>query len=111
MNIFPPANSADEDGIVAIGGQLNSTTLYQAYAGGIFPWPVSPELPMAWFSPDPRGVLFLDKLHLSKSLLKEIRREKFKIKVNHNFEEVIKKCASINRKKQNGTRTTPEMIQ
>jgi leucyl/phenylalanyl-tRNA--protein transferase len=64
--IFPPLDTANEDGLLALGGDLHEDTLLTAYKHGIFPWPISHEYPLAWFSPNPRGVLFLEKMHIPK---------------------------------------------
>ncbi len=56
--VFPSIESASKEGLVAIGGDLSISTLLTAYTQGIFPWPISQESPLTWFSPDPRGVLF-----------------------------------------------------
>ena len=57
---FPPVESADEHGLLALGGDLEVDSLLLAYSRGIFPWPISEEYPLAWFSPDPRGILAFD---------------------------------------------------
>lgn len=108
--VFPPLEQADEDGLIAVGGDLNRETLWSAYQSGIFPWPVSATLPLAWFSPDPRGVLFVEDLHLSKSFIKFLKRNDYKVTFNQAFSEVIKECAMMPRKNQPGTWITPDII-
>lgn len=108
--LFPPVEDATEDGLVAIGGDLQTDTLLAAYQQGIFPWPVSVELPLAWFSPDPRGVLDFKNLHLSKSFLKFLKNHHYQVTFNQAFGEVIRECARIERKNQPGTWITPELI-
>jgi leucyl/phenylalanyl-tRNA--protein transferase len=109
---FPPIENADENGLVAIGGDLDVDSLKLAYSQGIFPWPISEELPLAWFSPDPRGILQYKHLHISTSLKKLMKREKFKIKFNSNFEAVILNCARVkNRKDGPSTWITNEIIE
>lgn len=100
---FPDPNSASEEGLVAIGGDLSLETLYNAYSNGIFPWPMSADQPLLWFSLNPRGVLFCDELHISRSMKKLINKNKYKVVFNNNFEAVIEKCAHIKRKDQSDT--------
>lgn len=108
---FPPIEQADQHGLLAIGGDLEVSSLMLAYSRGIFPWPVSDEFPLAWFSPDPRGVLKTANLHLSRSLKKEIRKGHFQVSFNRNFEGVIRGCAeSTNRKNQEGTWISEDII-
>lgn len=114
--IFPPVDSADEDGLVAVGGDLEVDTLIEAYRQGIFPWPLSvhplnKELPHTWFSPDPRGILFFENLHVPKSFIKFLKKTPFKVTFNQAFSEVIKSCARIPRKNQPGTWITPAIIE
>lgn len=92
---------------MAIGGDLSPQRLMSAYHNGIFPWFNSGE-PILWWSPDPRGVLFLDDLHVSRSLKKSIRKQAFKFSVNQAFEAVIKQCAA-QRAAQEGTWITAQM--
>jgi leucyl/phenylalanyl-tRNA--protein transferase len=107
---FPPVTDADEDGLLAFGGDLEVESLLQAYRSGIFPWPIDKNV-LAWFSPPQRAVLFLDELHISHSLKKEARDPAWKFSMNSHFEQVIELCAKAkNRKKQRGTWITPQMI-
>lgn len=108
--VFPPVNLATEDGLVAIGGDMQTDTLLEAYRQGIFPWPLSPEFPLAWFSPDPRGVLFFDELHIPRSLTKFLKDDPFEIKQDVAFTEIIRLCAMVARKDQPTTWITPEII-
>jgi leucyl/phenylalanyl-tRNA--protein transferase len=87
----------------AIGGELNAEILTEAYLHGIFPWPIDPEYPMTWFSPDPRGILFLDQFRMSKSTNKEMKKLTFDIRFNHQFESIIQSCAEVRRKNQSAT--------
>lgn len=96
---FPPLDQADENGLLALGGDLEVPSLLLAYSQGIFPWPISPRYPLAWFSPDPRGILEYKNLHLSKSLSKLLRQEKFQVTFNQDFPQVIVKCAQVPRHK------------
>lgn len=108
--VFPPIEEATEDGLVAVGGDLETDTLVTAYRQGIFPWPVSVELPLAWFSPDPRGILFLDELHLPRSFEKFLKKCPYNVTFNTHMREVIQECARIARKNQPGTWITPDII-
>jgi len=106
--IFPKVETANPDGIIAIGGDLSSKRLVLAYNSGIFPWYNEGE-PIIWYSPDPRMVLYPEKLKISKSMRSVLRKGNFKITFNQNFEEVIANCKTINRKDQPGTWITHEM--
>ena len=107
---FPSVESADEDGLLAIGGDLEIDTLITAYQHGIFPWPVSLDLPLAWFSPNPRGILFAEKIHVSKSFSKFLKKNTFKVTFNQAFSQVIKLCAFSARKNQSSTWITSDII-
>jgi len=106
--IFPNVNTASQDGIVAIGGDLSAARLILAYKSGIFPWYNEGE-PIIWYSPDPRMVLFPDKLKISKSMYQVLRKNDFEITFNQNFTEVISQCKTWERKDQAGTWITDEM--
>jgi leucyl/phenylalanyl-tRNA--protein transferase len=108
--VFPDVESATEDGLVAIGGDLEVDTLQEAYHKGIFPWPISLDFPLAWFSPNPRGILKFNELHLSRSFEKFLKKPPFHVTFNQSFAEVIKACAQTVRKGQPSTWITPEII-
>lgn len=105
--IFPPVDGA-EDGIVAVGGDLLPERLMVAYRSGIFPW-FSEGEPIIWWSPDPRFVLFPEKLHISKSMKRVLNSNELKVTFNQNFEAVIAECKSMPREGQEGTWITDEM--
>ena len=105
---FPHANEANEDGIVAWGGDLNPSRLVKAYLNGIFPW-YSKDDPIIWWSPDPRLIMELDDFKLSRSLKKNIK--KFSYKFDTNFLEVITKCGTKKRDNQNGTWIQNDIIE
>ena len=107
---FPSVDLSDEHGLLALGGDLELESLLLAYSRGIFPWPISDEYPLAWFSPDPRGILIFDKLHLSKSLKKFLKKNPYEIRFNTNFEAVIMNCAQIARVENQGTWITNDII-
>lgn len=108
--VFPPVHFADEDGLLAIGGDLSAERLVLAYKSGIFPWYNQGE-PIIWYSPDPRMVLFPKDLKISKSMRQLIRKNEFKVTFNQNFAEVISNCKNTYRVGQGGTWITNEMQQ
>ncbi len=108
---FPPIDQADEHGLLALGGDLEISSLLLAYSRGIFPWPINEEYPLAWFSPDPRGILEHDKLHVSSSFKKHLRSDTHHVTFNKDFKAVIEGCSnSTNRKDQVGTWITEDII-
>lgn len=106
--IFPHPDDAEPDGLLAVGGSLTEKRLIAAYASGIFPWYNEGD-PLLWWSPDPRMVLFPEKFKISKSLKQTIKKNKFDIRIDFAFEEVIANCADIKRKNEQGTWITNEM--
>lgn len=92
---FPPIDLADEHGLLALGGDLEVDTLLLAYRRGIFPWPISDEYPLAWFSPDPRGILTKETLHRPKSLQKALNKSSLTIHFNKDFDATIEACAKV----------------
>lgn len=92
--MFPPVDSADEDGLLALGGALSSATLREAYSRGIFPWPHSEDLPLFWFAPPRRAVLFFDELRVSKRLRRSLRAREYSHTQNESFPEVLRACAA-----------------
>lgn len=107
--IFPHPNEAEDDGLLAIGGDLSPERLLLAYRNGIFPWPVGEDFPVFWASPNPRLVLYPQKFKVSKSLKQTIRRKKYQVRFDTNFDGVIKSCAEIQRPDQAGTWITQNM--
>ena len=92
---FPPISEAldDPNGLLAAGGDLSALRLVSAYRQGIFPW-FNPGEPILWWSPDPRCTLRPEKIHISKSLRKAIRKTDFTITFDQAFDEVIAACAA-----------------
>ncbi|MDR2079165.1 MAG: leucyl/phenylalanyl-tRNA--protein transferase, partial [Treponema sp.] len=88
---FPPPENCGGD-IVAVGGNLSPGMLLSAYEQGIFPW-FNPEDPIIWQSPDPRFILFPEKLHISRSMYKVFKRGDFEVFLDRDFAGVIKACA------------------
>jgi len=108
---FPSIEDADENGLVAIGGDLHPQSLLLAYSKGIFPWPVGPEYPLAWFSPDPRGVIKCSDMHIPRKLKKELRKQNLKVTFNKNFRDVIEICSIVHENSDSGTWITDEIKQ
>lgn len=107
---FPNPNHAGPEGIVAYGGDLNPNRIIKAYMNGIFPWYNEGD-PILWWSPNPRLVLELDELKVSKSLQKTIDKQVYEVCFDKNFEAVMLECAKIPREGQNGTWILPEIIE
>ncbi len=105
---FPPIELASKEGILAIGGDLHPSRLFAAYQKGIFPWYNEGE-PIVWYSPDPRMVLFPNKIKITKSMRKILRDSTFKVTFNQNFEQVIRHCKTVQRKEQEGTWITDDL--
>ena len=116
LNPYDPADFPDvalalrdPDGLLAVGGDLSVERLLAAYQRGIFPW-YSGDQPILWWSPDPRSVLFPDKLHVSRSLRKVLRKQEYKVTFDTAFAEVIRACSQP-RAGDPGTWITDEMQQ
>ncbi|WP_262732290.1 leucyl/phenylalanyl-tRNA--protein transferase [Gaetbulibacter sp. NE] len=107
---FPEITSASPEGVLAIGGDLSVERLLLAYKSGIFPW-FSEDEPIIWWSPDPRFVLFPEKLKVSKSMKQVLRNTDFVVTVNQAFTQVITECAKAKRDGQDGTWITQTMIE
>lgn len=102
QHIFPPVSHAEEDGLLAVGGDLDPARILRAYAQGIFPW-YSGRSPILWWSPDPRMVLFPGELRISKSMQQVLRKGMFQVTVDQDFPAVIQACARTPRAGQKGT--------
>jgi leucyl/phenylalanyl-tRNA--protein transferase len=107
---FPPVEAADEDGLLAMGGDLSTERLLLAYKNGIFPW-YNDDEPICWWSPDPRFVLFPEKLKVSKSMHTVLQNGRFRFVLNKNFRQVMEHCKSIPREGQDGTWIQPAIIE
>ena len=107
---FPPIPQAlrDPNGLLAFGGDLRPERILAAYRRGIFPWYQEGE-PILWWSPDPRGVLFPEALHISRSMRKVLARADFEIRMDTDFAAVMRGCAAYTGKRR-GTWITPAMI-
>jgi leucyl/phenylalanyl-tRNA---protein transferase len=108
--VFPPAELADANGLLAVGGDLRPERLLLAYSRGIFPW-YGEGLPILWHSPDPRFVLTASELQVSRSLRKAIRKQPYRIRYDTAFREVITACRDVPRPGQEGTWITDEMVE
>lgn len=106
---FPPVDHATADGLVAVGGELSTQRLLDAYHRGIFPWPHE-GMPLLWFSPDPRMLLRPAELRVSRSLRARLRRGDYEIRFDTAFERVLRGCASTPRRGQRGTWITPAIL-
>jgi leucyl/phenylalanyl-tRNA---protein transferase len=105
---FPDPNLADDEGIVAVGGELSPRFLLSAYMQGIFPW-FSDDQPILWWSPNPRLILYPKDFKISNSLKQLIRSKKFEIRIDVDFARVIDNCSKVYRAGQDGTWITSEM--
>lgn len=107
--IFPDVSQADEEGIIAIGGDLSVERLLCAYRNGIFPWYNENE-PIIWWSPDPRCVLFPDKLRVTKSMKQVLQNGRFRFTINKAFVKVINACKTVDRKDGLGTWINQDIV-
>jgi len=106
---FPPPQYADEDGLLAIGGDLSVKRLLKAYEKGIFPW-FSEGSPILWWSPEPRPVIFPEKLKISRSLRQTIKKGLFEVTMDRAFDKVVRLCRQVHKIKDGETWITPEMV-
>jgi leucyl/phenylalanyl-tRNA--protein transferase len=107
--LFPDPELAEEDGLLGVGGDLSPARLLLAYASGIFPW-FSKGEPIMWWSPAPRCVLRPEKLKISTSLRRALKKGTYEVRFDTCFEEVIRQCSATKRKGQRGTWITKEMV-
>jgi leucyl/phenylalanyl-tRNA--protein transferase len=106
--VFPDELLPDKTGLVALGGNLSTSTLIEAYSKGIFPW--SGEDPIPWFSPDPRLVLFPGDFHISSRFKRILKNNKFKVLFDTDFTAIMTRCATIPRRHQDGTWINERLI-
>ena len=106
--VFPPPHLANPEGILAVGGDLSVNRLLLAYQSGIFPW-YSEGDPIIWWSPDPRFILYPEKLKVSKSMRQVLRKGSFQVTYDQEFGAVINHCQKIDRRGQRGSWITAEM--
>jgi leucyl/phenylalanyl-tRNA--protein transferase len=105
---FPPSELAEDDGLLAVGGDLSVDRLILGYSMGIFPW-YSDGYPILWWSPNPRLILIPQELKVSRSLRQTIKKDIYTITMDKAFEQVISNCADIRRGEDDGTWITSEM--
>lgn len=105
---FPPVELAEKNGMLAIGGDLSTERLLEAYSRGIFPW-YNDDEEMVWWSPNPRCVLYPEKVHISKTMAKTLRKNTFAITFDKNFADVIRSCKK-ERTGQDGTWITDGIL-
>lgn len=108
---FPPAEQVDAEGLVGFGGELTPEWLLDAYRHGIFPWPIGQlDSPVAWWSPDPRAIIDLDRFHVPRRLRRTCRSGRFDVTRDRDFDGVIGGCAT-GPGRAGGTWITDEMIE
>lgn len=108
-NRFPDARLADEEGLIGYGGELEPDWLLDAYRHGIFPWPSSDDEPVLWWSPNPRAVIELDGLRISRRLRRRLRSGCYTVTINQDFAGVLRGCAT-GKGREGGTWLTPNML-
>lgn len=117
QEVFPSDIPDEMDDIIAYGGEINEELIIEAYSKGIFPWPQGKEsdIPLLWYCPRERGVLFFNELKIPKSLQKFLNKINFENKItttiNQNFLQVMKECQKQYRKGQSGTWILDEMLE
>ena len=107
--LFPPASDAEPSGLLAVGGDLSTERLLAAYGEGIFPWYSEGE-PLLWFSPDPRMVLLTDRLRPDRGMRRTLKKVDFELRLDGDFERVMRACAEQPRPGAQGTWITRDMI-
>ena len=108
--LFPPPELAEENGLLAIGGDLSTERLLLAYSQGIFPWYAAGE-PLLWWCPSPRLVIFPDEFKVSSRLARFIKQQKYEVTMDHAFQQVITGCASAADRQDKGTWIDDDMIE
>jgi leucyl/phenylalanyl-tRNA--protein transferase len=105
--LFPDPELADDEGLIAVGGDLSSERVLAAYEQGIFPWPAE-GLPLLWWSPNPRAVFDPESLRVSRSMRRVLKSGHFRVTFDQAFEQVIVECG---REREEGTWITPAMVE
>ena len=105
---LPDPSQAREDGLVAVGGDLSVERLLEAYQRGLFPWSANP---ITWWSPDPRGVLPVGAVHVSRSLARTLRQAPYTVTFDQNFSAVIRACAEVPRSGASSTWISPQLLE
>ncbi|PID29074.1 MAG: leucyl/phenylalanyl-tRNA--protein transferase [Candidatus Cloacimonadota bacterium] len=110
INLIPNPKYAEEDGLLAVGGDLSVKRLLALYSNGIFPW-FNEGDPILWWSPDPRYIIMMYDFTVRKSLRKFMKKSNYEVRFNTNFREVVLNCKSSERKDQEGTWITKEIVE
>ena len=111
VTAFPPLESADEYGLLAVGGDLEVQSLLLAYRSGVFPWPLIGVEDLTWFSPPERTLLFLNECHISRSLIRKFKKTEYRFEIDRDVPRIIQACASAkNRSQGTGTWITKRMV-
>ena len=105
---LPDPSQAREDGLVAVGGDLSVERLLEAYQSGLFPWSANP---ITWWSPDPRGVLPVGAVHVSRNLARTLRQAPYTVTFDQNFSAVIRACAEVPRSGASSTWISPQLLE
>lgn len=108
--VFPPPELAEENGLLAVGGDLSTERLLLAYSKGIFPW-YSVGEPILWWCPSPRLVIFPDEFKAPKRLARFIKQQKYEVTMDQAFQQVIKACANATNRQEKGTWIDDDMIE
>lgn len=108
--VFPDPSLAEEDGLLAVGGDLSIERLLLAYTNGIFPW-YSEDTPILWYSPHERFVIPMEEIRISKSMRQVLRSGRFHYTYDQSFGAVLRHCAETRRKDQDGTWITEDMFE
>jgi leucyl/phenylalanyl-tRNA--protein transferase len=106
--LFPDISQAEDDGLLAVGGDLSIARLLSAYSSGIFPWYSEGE-PILWWSPDPRLILLPENFRISHSLRQKLAKKIFKVKFDTCFDHVVDLCSSVEKRALEGAWITEEM--
>ena len=104
---FPDPRCCRGDGLAAVGGDLSVERLLEAYRCGLFPWSADP---ITWWSPDPRGVMEVGSMHVSRSLARTLRRAPFEVTLDRDFPGVIRACATVPRGGDASTWISPPLV-
>ena len=105
---LPDPSQARDDGLVAVGGDLSVERLLEAYQRGLFPWSANP---ITWWSPDPRGVLPVGAVHVTRSLARTLRQAPYTVTFDQNFSAVIRACAEVPRSGASSTWISPQLLE
>lgn len=105
---LPDPSQAREDGLVAVGGDLSVERLLEAYQSGLFPWSANP---ITWWSPDPRGILPVGAVHVSRSLARTLRQAPYTVTFDQDFSAVIRACATVPRGGASSTWISPQLLE